>query len=875
MIKNIFPSKISEIGEQKSKFADGGEVKTGYGGAGGYLVGRPHSKGGIKAVVKSTNQNIEVEGGEVIITKPAVEDRTLREFEGEMLTNRQILSRINQSGGGIAFADGGEVPHELMLSGKPYKYGGKTMSDRDIVRMMALGGVSELPTTESINLTLKSVGFGDNQLANARIVQRVLSDIDVPCYILYGDAFYNTKKYSGRIWVELPDGRVIDPLGNQITGNLSQEKAFEPSMYEVDYYGSNYDLLPLLSDEAVGYAYGGELIDPKKARQILRDGTVHGKPLTRKQERFMYASANQKMSLGGIVKEYFNEDGDRKQLISPDWHGGFRLSMGLDDTLGKMSSNNQRIADGLLSITAFFEKMKIINDSNSSLEEFISIKLFPTRELSWSDLDVSDLLGNYLPLAVTKYNTDPKYFSLLREGKYDDSEYDKFFDGTIAIKATSMDKFLAFIELKDITSKNGEYSDENGVVYSNFDDLYNSKKDEIDALFKEKEDYMKSESTGLSFSVPKQKRYAKWVFKFLFGEKYMNIQRVASFLNSLQPLAGNSSNYAEKVKLIQEEIENLSLLKSDIINITDPLLYAKVSREISNLYDVLAIEREKATPIQSLVEYTKKKYMVKMPIFAEDRENAVKSKIPTPFGTPSQLTVEDAEIVRSSNFKLWFGDWEMAAKLNSYDGVSQVYNQQTGEPLVVYQGDIGLRTRFAFRGFPVNYFASNYSYSRWFAENTYTSKGEEYGIPATIYSFFLRMINPIDLREFGYEDGKGSGWIEIFARILDVEPNVIYPNFQTQQELDAFLDAEIPLWAMLRNNINLLEYIKKNTLFDGIIMVENNPQDIVNGEENFTDSYMIFENENIKTSNASLFNTITTMSESAFDDFRFKRGGIL
>ena len=80
---------------------------------------------------------------------------------------------------------------------------------------------------------------------------------------------------------------------------------------------------------------------------------------------------------------------------------------------------------------------------------------------------------------------------------------------------------------------------------------------------------------------------------------------------------------------------------------------------------------------------------------------------------------------------------------------------------------------------------------------------------------------------------------------------------------------------MLRNNINLLNYIKNETFFDGIIMVENNPQDIVNGEENFTDSYMIFDNENIKVSNASFFNTIMPLKEYAFNDFRFKKGGML
>lgn len=104
-----------------------------FGSAGGYLVGRSHANNGIKAVVKTTGQPIEMQGGEVVITEPAVADKEKREFEGEMLTNRQILSRINESGGGVSFADGGEIPSEIITSGRSYKFGGKVTRDTDIV----------------------------------------------------------------------------------------------------------------------------------------------------------------------------------------------------------------------------------------------------------------------------------------------------------------------------------------------------------------------------------------------------------------------------------------------------------------------------------------------------------------------------------------------------------------------------------------------------------------------------------------------------------------------------------------------------------------------------------------------------------------------
>ena len=79
------------------------------GAAGGLLVGKRHSEGGIKAINKSTGQPLEMEGGEVVITRDAVSDPEPVTYEGKQMTKREVLSEINQSGGGVAFADGGVV----------------------------------------------------------------------------------------------------------------------------------------------------------------------------------------------------------------------------------------------------------------------------------------------------------------------------------------------------------------------------------------------------------------------------------------------------------------------------------------------------------------------------------------------------------------------------------------------------------------------------------------------------------------------------------------------------------------------------------------------------------------------------------------------
>jgi hypothetical protein len=80
------------------------------GSAGGLLVGKRHSEGGIKAINNSTGQPLEMEGGEVVITRDAVSDPSLHTFDGKKMTQRQILSEINQNGGGVAFAEGGKTP---------------------------------------------------------------------------------------------------------------------------------------------------------------------------------------------------------------------------------------------------------------------------------------------------------------------------------------------------------------------------------------------------------------------------------------------------------------------------------------------------------------------------------------------------------------------------------------------------------------------------------------------------------------------------------------------------------------------------------------------------------------------------------------------
>ena len=164
--KDVLNKNYAHTQNSVKKYEVGGKVVTKEGATndakkGGYFDGRPHSKGGIKAVNIDNNQPIEVEGGEVVITKRAVSDDTKKEFEGKMMTNKQILSKINESGGGVSFEKGGQVKSD----DSSFSNGGKLdddeyyISDEDLnfeidEKEFADGGVT--PTKNEIEtLTIR------------------------------------------------------------------------------------------------------------------------------------------------------------------------------------------------------------------------------------------------------------------------------------------------------------------------------------------------------------------------------------------------------------------------------------------------------------------------------------------------------------------------------------------------------------------------------------------------------------------------------------------------------------------------------------------------------------------------------------------------
>jgi hypothetical protein len=227
----------------------------------------------------------------------------------------------------------------------------------------------------------------------------------------------------------------------------------------------------------------------------------------------------------------------------------------------------------------------------------------------------------------------------------------------------------------------------------------------------------------------------------------------------------------------------------------------------------------------------------------------------TPSGAPSELDIIQYKIVRTEQFKNWFGDWQFAYETKNYNGVSKAINPRTGEPLVLYHGKGNMQveaSKFGFGVFPLKYFGANYTYARWFANN--------YNDIRVIYEFFVSVKNPMDFSAVGLEDLTGDTFKALVAALYgyEIKTPLIAP------------DRPLRMWQILRGNPNMLVEIRENTDYDGFIIYEDNPSDVLpSGELNSTLAYGTFKNEQSKAADGRN----TTFFAQA-EDFRFKRGGV-
>ncbi len=211
-----------------------------------------------------------------------------------------------------------------------------------------------------------------------------------------------------------------------------------------------------------------------------------------------------------------------------------------------------------------------------------------------------------------------------------------------------------------------------------------------------------------------------------------------------------------------------------------------------------------------------------------------------PNGKPSNLTPEQYKIVRTPEFKAWFGDWE-----NDPANASKVVDEN-GEPLVVYHGSpIGKRFN-TFKG-NLFFFASEKNVAKY----QYSSSSSDglFQVDSKVFEVFLNIRKPY---------------------VIDVE-NKMYDEINHD-----FDDENYDILEQLAHAVkSYWEDDDENNaihIYDGFIAKRVDEEQMFGayGKTAITDVYTSFHPNQIKLADGT-----NTTFDADNPDIRFKRGGVL
>jgi hypothetical protein len=782
-------------------------IKTKDAKKGGYLVGKPHSEGGIKGINVDTNEPIEVEGGEVVITKPAVESNHKYTFEGKQMTPKEILSKLNSDHGGVAFKEGGEISKHKFGDGGKFLGGDEDIeifkkyyankqvvaSFRDDVYTIVYEAINASNYDKTLYITCKGVSNDTNDYAldecifvgsfifvkpfhNENRDRNLFQDVGNyydEVIAKYGYNFYIPFQVKGFIY----DTNNTAVIGIKLKRIINGE--YNSFVFDLTEFASSDRLVVMpnpLVELPADFSTSEEIIYPQNIPNVINYADKIGQMCLIFEDKYTEIKTTQ-------ICEYLYpcSDGERVRTVNTGKSYNIRYAFCVNDsadiefqageTFFEVISY-ERNEDTYYNYIANETKILSAKDISKNNTNTLNIKLLGIKvQIGVSgDYNYQNLIFEYNGKVYVNYQTGATYgrsFRLLGEITKGEPEY-RFVNVTIS----DLDKAIRKVRQKDTRDK---------VKYE-----------------------LLSKAAEAEIS------------------KYSILRGLVDKTN------------ADKQVQIDRKLAELREAKDKYLLETDTGL--ELLNKLGNTFIQERLETE--TPDTSLMSIN---------------------------GVPTELTNKQWHKVRTDNFISWFGDWQMAYRTGNYGGVSKAINPRTKEPLVCYHGSRADFMAWRFSDFPAAYFADNRSYSQWFA-NLY---GDGF-----MYQVFLDIKNPIDVMAFGIDAVPLRNIGDVLMNEYNIPREIALPNYDRYasagiDQLNAFLDTPMQFWVYIRKfNTALLNYMREKTFYDGILMYEDNPQDIINGQKNVTGSYMVLRQEQIKWASAEHFNT-------QVENAGFAKGGIL
>jgi len=782
------------------KYEVGGKVVTKKGATndakkGGYFDGRPHSQGGIKAVNIDNDQPIEVEGGEVVITKRAVADDTKKEFQGKMMTNKEILSKINESGGGVSFANGGEVKleeDEYYISDDDLNF------DIDEKEFADVGTIPE----DGFDFTLDEL-----QTRVLKLIDNVtVSDGIVPYAALesvFGDQL-RTERTLQRL--------LADGLIENYAGRIGE--------YVITSMGKDYLAAQSTQTDST------KVILPENQQRILEIMINEGKSeIPYIQLRDKYIQKFPKSRGGDDVLEAVREMLSSNLII--DSAKGYTIGPLGFDKIDEVRQSNRN------------QNLQTSNQGNQSREiESIRVKIKDIQDPNGTKNGiVNKYRGPYQKIFqnIAVYENYEEYFQDFgkdTKGRDLNEFYIKIINPKFKIDSESAIKEINRLNRVSVTE----------VIYKNSPSTEGV---QVNPLFEEfpyfAPDAVKEYNPQVLTVEPRSIEIASSAagLKNIISEKKKIIEITSQLLQDVP--VENVLERVEMSLLLDAEQQELNLLANPNLKYLNILGTGRAfdKNTLDTLIENAQIEQNNLEGRRSIAN--EKNILGKFKSFLDycgvNSDSYIANWLSNFFGNwifYAEYSNYDYALLSDIN--------NLPAAISRVGKVTEVQGKSGLEymyaPEIVFQGLSKIYDRVGFEVFPISYYAVNYDYADWFA----TTKGQRLGTQGVILPCILNIRRPLDLSFFGIEKISPTKFFDAVYLQTGLSPEDLKVN-------PAFLSDSTPdleVWVYIRSNVEMLKILKESKICDGIHMYENNPAVDVSDKAYQTEVWITFYPEQTK-----------------------------